>query len=65
MSTTTFLHDSRTLTLNGHPARRCPDEILHRYERLLDEQRLRLAVLLHGGELATRAFPEAAWLAPE
>jgi serine/threonine-protein kinase len=40
MLTTTFLHDSRTLTLNGHPARKCPDEILRRYEGLLDEQKL-------------------------
>src|SRR5688572_21608571 len=40
MLETTFLHDSFTLTLNGHPARKCPDEILQCYEGLIEEQRL-------------------------
>src|SRR4051794_29281200 len=40
MSTTTFLHDSRTLTINGHPARKCSDEALNRYEQLVEQQRL-------------------------
>jgi serine/threonine protein kinase len=40
MCTTTFLHDSRTLTLNGQPARKCSDEALARYEQLIEQQRL-------------------------
>ena len=40
MSTTTFLPETGTLTVGGHLATRCPDELLMRYQRLLAEQRL-------------------------
>lgn len=40
MSTTTFLPENGTLTIGGHPASRCPDDLLMRYQRLVDEQRL-------------------------
>lgn len=40
MITTTFLEGSATLTFNGHPSARCPDELLARYKALVDEQRL-------------------------
>src|SRR6266404_1701731 len=40
-NTTTFLDGKATLTFGGHLAeKRCPDELLARYQKLLDEQRL-------------------------
>jgi serine/threonine-protein kinase len=38
--TTTFLDPKATLTFGGHLAKRCPDELLNRYQSLLDDQRL-------------------------
>src|SRR6185295_19876258 len=40
MPTDTFLEGSLTLTLNGHQAVHCPDELLQRYNKLIDDQRL-------------------------
>ncbi len=40
MSTTTFLEGSATRTWGGHQATRCSDELLGRYQQILDEQRL-------------------------
>jgi eukaryotic-like serine/threonine-protein kinase len=40
MSTTTFLEGSATRTWGGHPATRCSDELLGRYEQIIAEQRL-------------------------
>lgn len=40
MVSTTFLQEHPTLTLDGHPAVRCPDELLESYSEILDEQRL-------------------------
>jgi eukaryotic-like serine/threonine-protein kinase len=37
---TTFFDVKATLTFGGHVAKRCPDELLNRYQRLLDDQRL-------------------------
>ena len=40
-NTTTFLDGKATLTFGGHLAeKRCPDELLARYQKLLDDQRL-------------------------
>ncbi|HEX7375816.1 MAG TPA: serine/threonine protein kinase, partial [Pirellulales bacterium] len=40
MSTTTFFEGSATLTFNGHPRVRAPDdELVKRYECLIAEQR--------------------------
>jgi serine/threonine-protein kinase len=39
-NTTTFFDVKATLTFGGHVAKRCPDELLSRYQRLLDDQRL-------------------------
>ncbi len=39
-NTTTFLDPKATLTFGGHLAKRCPDELLNRYQILLDDQRL-------------------------
>jgi serine/threonine-protein kinase len=36
---TTFHQGNPTLTIDGHPAIRCPDELLERYESLIGEQR--------------------------
>ena len=40
MATTTFLEGSATRTWGGHQATRCSDELLGRYQQILDEQRL-------------------------
>ncbi len=40
LSTTTFLEGSATRTWGGHPAARCSDELLGRYQHILEEQRL-------------------------
>jgi serine/threonine-protein kinase len=40
MATTTFLEGSGTRTWGGHEAIRCSDELLSRYQTLLDEKRL-------------------------
>ena len=40
MSTTTFLEGTATRTWGGHAATRCSDELLGRYQRILEEQRL-------------------------
>lgn len=40
MPTTTFLEGSLTLTLNGHQAVHCPDELFQRYNKLVEDQRL-------------------------
>jgi len=40
MATTTFLEGSATRTWGGHTAKRCSDELLERYEQILNDQRL-------------------------
>ena len=40
MSNTTYLEGSPTRTWGGHEVRRCPDELLQRYQAILDDQRL-------------------------
>jgi len=40
MATTTFLEGSATRTWGGHSAVRCPDELLQRYQTILEDQRL-------------------------
>lgn len=40
MSTTTFLPGNPTLTVDGSPNIRCPDELLDRYQSVLSDQRL-------------------------
>ena len=40
MSTTTFLEGTATRTWGGHPTTRCSDELLGRYQQILEEQRL-------------------------
>ncbi len=40
MLTTTFREGTITPSLDGQPARRCPDELLSRYETLLGQERL-------------------------
>lgn len=40
MLTTTYIHDSRTLTLSGHPARKCPDDLMARYDQIVESPRL-------------------------
>lgn len=40
MTTTTMHEGNATLTFGGHPATRCPDELLGRYHKMVDEQRL-------------------------
>src|SRR3954452_6656574 len=37
---TTFHQGNPTLTVDGHPAVRCPDELLDRYQSLIGEQRM-------------------------
>jgi serine/threonine-protein kinase len=39
-NTTTYLDGKGTLTFGGHLAKRCPEELLARYQALIDEQRL-------------------------
>jgi serine/threonine-protein kinase len=40
MSTTTFFEGSATRTWGGHPSQRCSDELLGRYQKIIDEKRL-------------------------
>ena len=40
MSTTTFLPETGTLTIGGRPATRCSADLMARYARLVDEERL-------------------------
>jgi eukaryotic-like serine/threonine-protein kinase len=40
MLTTTFREGALTASLNGQPARRCPDELMARYQTLLEQERL-------------------------
>ena len=40
MSTTTFLEGTATRTWGGHPTTRCSDELLGRYQQIIEEQRL-------------------------
>jgi serine/threonine-protein kinase len=40
MSTTTFQEGNPTLTIDGHPALKCPDELMKRYQSVLDGQRM-------------------------
>lgn len=47
MSSTTFLLGSPTLTIDGHPATRCPDELLDRYQAVLSDQRMSWTEHLH------------------
>ena len=47
MSTTTFHQGTPTLTVDGHPAVRCPDELLERYQAVLDGQRMSWTEHLH------------------
>jgi eukaryotic-like serine/threonine-protein kinase len=47
MSTTTFRQGTPTLTVDGHPAIRCPDELLERYQAVLDGQRMAWTEHLH------------------
>ena len=35
---TTILHETRTISFEGEPAQRCPDDVLQRYENLLEKQ---------------------------
>ena len=44
MSTTTFPRETATLTIDGTPAVRCPDELLNRYDTLVTEQRFNWTV---------------------
>src|ERR1700674_5762792 len=39
MSSTTFLQGNPTLTIEGQPAIRCPDELLDRYQTIISDQR--------------------------
>jgi serine/threonine protein kinase len=39
-STTTFLEAKPTLNFGGQPVRQCPDELLRRYDALLQDQRM-------------------------
>ena len=55
MSTTILYENRLTITQGGHQSQRCPDELLHRYNALVDDQRmswtehLRLMKLLGSG----------------
>ena len=51
MATTTFLEGSQTLTYNGHPSARRPDELTKRYDALLAEHRLSWTEHHHMGKL--------------
>ena len=39
-NTTTFQDGNATLTYGGHVSKRCPDDLLRRYNLLVDEQRM-------------------------
>jgi len=47
MSTTTFHQGTPTLTVNGHQAAHCPDELLERYQAVIDDQRMSWTEHLH------------------
>jgi serine/threonine-protein kinase len=47
MNSTTYLLGSPTLTIDGSPTRRCPDELLERYQAVLDDQRMSWTEHLH------------------
>jgi serine/threonine-protein kinase len=47
MITTTYLESSLTLSRNGHPVAHCPDDLLKRYEGLINELRLNWTEHLH------------------
>jgi serine/threonine protein kinase len=47
MISTTYLEGSLTLSRNGHPVPRCPEELLNRYDRVLTDQRLNWTEHLH------------------
>ena len=47
MSTTTYYQGNPTLTVDGSPAVRCPDELLERYRAVLDQQRMSWTEHLH------------------
>src|SRR4051794_17856292 len=40
MSTTTFQQGARTLNFQGQPVEHCPDELLQRYEEVINAQRM-------------------------
>lgn len=44
MSTTIFPRPASTMTLGGSPSVRCPDELLHRYQTLVEGQRFNWTV---------------------
>jgi eukaryotic-like serine/threonine-protein kinase len=47
MSTTTFHQGVPTLTFEGQPATHCPDELLERYEAVINDQRMNWTEHLH------------------
>jgi serine/threonine-protein kinase len=47
MSTTTFHHGTPTLTVDGHQSNKCPDELMERYQAVLDGQRMSWTEHLH------------------
>ncbi len=47
MSTTTFHQGVPTLTVDGHAAAHCPDELLDRYESVISDQRMSWTEHLH------------------
>ncbi len=46
-STTTYQIGNPTLSIDGHPANRCPDELLQRYQSILNDQRMSWTEHLH------------------
>jgi serine/threonine-protein kinase len=47
MSTTTFHQGAPTLTIDGHEATHCPDELLERYQSVINDQRMSWTEHLH------------------
>ena len=47
MSTTTFHQGAPTLTIDGHEATHCPDELLERYQTVINDQRMSWTEHLH------------------
>ena len=47
MSTTTFHHGTPTITHEGQPATHCPDELIQRYESVINDQRMSWTEHLH------------------
>jgi len=47
MTSTTFQLGSPTLTIDGHQSKRCPDELLERYQSVLSDQRTSWTEHLH------------------